>query len=259
MTKYILPYKAGSKSAKALSEALNAPRIRTRNSRFRGSPSKTVINWGNSHITNPEVLRCRILNAPAKVALASNKLSFFQQLADREGVLTPDWTTVKSVAEEWSRDYKVICRTILNGHSGAGITIACAPCEIVDAPLYTKYINKDYEWRVHVVGMHSVSIQRKARRMSVPDEDVNWQVRNHDNGFVYIRGDLQNFSPTFINRLQETAENVVNFLGLDFGAVDLISNCQDNIYVLEVNTAPGLEGATVSAYADTLEDNQDAE
>jgi D-alanine-D-alanine ligase-like ATP-grasp enzyme len=38
-------------------------------------------------------------------------------------------------------------------------------------------------------------------------------------------------------------------LGLDFGAVDIIEDKEGNFYVLEINTAPGLEGHTVTSYA----------
>jgi D-alanine-D-alanine ligase-like ATP-grasp enzyme len=38
--------------------------------------------------------------------------------------------------------------------------------------------------------------------------------------------------------------------GLDFGAVDVIWNAQkEKPYVLEINTAPGLEGQTIADYA----------
>jgi glutathione synthase/RimK-type ligase-like ATP-grasp enzyme len=39
----------------------------------------------------------------------------------------------------------------------------------------------------------------------------------------------------------------VNTLGLDFGAVD-IAECGDHAVVFEVNTAPGIDGTTVSKY-----------
>jgi glutathione synthase/RimK-type ligase-like ATP-grasp enzyme len=39
-------------------------------------------------------------------------------------------------------------------------------------------------------------------------------------------------------------------LGLDFGAVDIIQDDGGNFYVLEVNTAPGLEGQTIKSYAE---------
>jgi len=45
----------------------------------------------------------------------------------------------------------------------------------------------------------------------------------------------------------------VSALGLDFGAVDIIYNEHENqYYVLEVNTAPGLEGTTVEKYAEAF-------
>ena len=47
------------------------------------------------------------------------------------------------------------------------------------------------------------------------------------------------------------AVNAVKALGLDFGAVDIIYNEKENqYYVLEVNTAPGLEGTTLIKYAE---------
>jgi D-alanine-D-alanine ligase-like ATP-grasp enzyme len=43
---------------------------------------------------------------------------------------------------------------------------------------------------------------------------------------------------------------------LDFGAVDVIWNeKQQRAYVLEVNTAPGLEGQTVDDYARGIKEN----
>jgi D-alanine-D-alanine ligase-like ATP-grasp enzyme len=41
---------------------------------------------------------------------------------------------------------------------------------------------------------------------------------------------------------------------LDFGAVDVIYNrAQDKAYVLEVNTAPGLEGSTLDNYVEAIQ------
>jgi glutathione synthase/RimK-type ligase-like ATP-grasp enzyme len=45
----------------------------------------------------------------------------------------------------------------------------------------------------------------------------------------------------------------VSALGLDFGAVDIIWNeREDKCYVLEVNTAPGLQGSTLENYANAI-------
>jgi len=45
----------------------------------------------------------------------------------------------------------------------------------------------------------------------------------------------------------------VDALCLDFGAVDIIYNeHEDKYYVLEVNSAPGLEGTTLEKYVEAL-------
>jgi len=42
-------------------------------------------------------------------------------------------------------------------------------------------------------------------------------------------------------------------LGLDFGAVDIVYNENDNkAYVLEINTAPGLSGTTLEKYVEVF-------
>ena len=50
---FIYPYKTGSNSAKLLSNAVGAKRIKLENSLFKGSPEKRVVNWGNS-VVNEE-------------------------------------------------------------------------------------------------------------------------------------------------------------------------------------------------------------
>ena len=45
----------------------------------------------------------------------------------------------------------------------------------------------------------------------------------------------------------------IKVLGLDFGAVDIIYNKQeDKWYVLEVNTAPGIYGTTLDKYVNAI-------
>ncbi len=86
---------------------------------------------------------------------------------------------------------------------------------------------------------------RKARKKDIPDEEVNWQVRNHKNGFIFQHENFELPEECVVK-----AKEAVELCGLDFGAVDIIWNDkQQRAYVLEVNTAPGLEGKTLEAYA----------
>ena len=118
--------------------------------------------------------------------------------------------------------------------------------ELVNAPLYTRYVPKQDEYRVHVFGGRVIAVQRKARRNDV--ENPNWRIRNHANGFVFAREGV--VAP---QQVIEQSIMAVAALGLDFGGVDVIFNRhRDTAYVLEINTACGLEGQTVNDYADAI-------
>lgn len=242
----IFPYKAGSKSAKALAQALGIKQIKRERSRFKGAARKLVINWGCSQLP-AEVLKCTVLNAPEAVSKAANKLSFFKAMAEA-GVSVPRFTEGLAEAREMLAAGKtVVARTILTGHSGAGIVLLEGEAEVVKAPLYVEYVPKKQEYRVHVFRGEVVDVQRKARDKDVPDEDVNWKIRNHANGFIFARGEdaLGEVPEDVLNQ----AKQAVEVCGLDFGAADVIFNDkQQKAYVLEVNTACGLAGTTLDGY-----------
>jgi glutathione synthase/RimK-type ligase-like ATP-grasp enzyme len=257
----LYPYKDGSESAKALSEAMGIKRIKLENSKFRGSKDKVVINWGSTNIS-PEVEKCMVVNKPEAVKLASNKLSFFKAIksyndkCDFEGsVNIPKFYTNELIAAKFvSVNTPLMARQILNGHSGAGIVF----CETIDdvfnahAELYTQYIPKTAEYRVHVCGGKITDIQRKARRRDIPDEMVDWRVRNHQNGFIYSRDTKKE---DLSEQIFRDCIKVIEICGLDFGAVDVVWNKNKGIgYILEVNTAPGLSGQTVDNYTKALQE-----
>lgn len=244
----VLPYRAGSRGASALAGALPGGRcLRLRGSQWRPRRDDIVINWGNTdHMTLARYRECCLLN-PA-ISLASNKRSFFQLMV-REGqqdIIPQFWTNQQEIPDE---AFPIVCRTVLAGHSGDGIVIAATRRELVPAPLYVQYVKKQQEYRIHVGQRNGQSIiiaqQRKARNRAVADEAVNWQVRNHQNGFVFVREGFD--TPRAV---LDAAQRALRATGLDFGAVDVIFNERSGQgYVLEINTAPGLEGQTVDDYA----------
>lgn len=247
---FIYPYKYGSRSVKALAKALPAKRIKLKGSRFRGRPDKVVVNWGANEINDREVLSSLLLNHPSVVSRATNKLDFFKTIGSD---LTVPWTEDAAQAQEWLRDgMSVVARTMLRAHAGEGIVLVDPGDTLPPAPLYTLYIKKQDEFRVHVFLGTVIDVQRKARKLEVPDEDVNWRIRTHDRGFIYAREGVG--SLTYHEQLTTTACDTTQQLGLDFGAVDLIYNQkQDRCYALEVNTAPGLEGTTLDRYTQALQ------
>ncbi|AFE86178.1 putative ATP-grasp protein [Salinivibrio phage CW02] len=248
MSTFLYPYKGGSQGARALSQALGIKRVKRRNSRFRPRPNKTLINWGNGSLPESYHL-CNVINEPSAVNKAGNKLLTFQCLSQDENINIPEFSTSVEDAEQWIEEgNKVVCRQQLRGHSGQGIVLSSSMDDLVDAPLYVKYVPKTQEYRVHVAFGDVVDQQRKARRHETPDEQVNWQIRNHDNGFIFMREGVQLPAEGLGQALWAVAQ-----LGLDFGAVDLIYNeRQDRYYVLEINTAPGLTGTTLENYVEVF-------
>ena len=243
---YVYPYSPYSKSAKTLADALGCKRIRVEGSRFIPSIRKTVINWGATHLPM-EYHMYPHLNDPGAVRRACDKIAALHALL-QEDVSIPDFTCNPEEALGLLAKGPVVCRTIINGHSGRGITIAKTEQELVAAPLYTQYIKKKSEWRVHIFLNEVIMVQRKVRNKDVPDDEVNWHVRNHGNGFIYQQNDIN--PPDCVI---EQAMDAVHALSLDFGAVDVIYNeFHDKAYVLEVNCAPGLEGTTVNNYVNAI-------
>ena len=66
----IWTYNKASKGAAALAVGLKAKRIKHKDSRFRGRPDKVVLNWGGTEVSD-EVAKCRIINEPSAVRVAS--------------------------------------------------------------------------------------------------------------------------------------------------------------------------------------------
>lgn len=240
--------------SKALSEALNARRIKHHNSRYRARHGDAVINWGATQMNLPPRFpwgALPILNPPAAVALVSNKLAFFRHLKDTG--LVPEFWDNRAGALAYlnrndGRDKSVVARTILSGHGGAGIHIVRPGDTLPDARLYVKYVRKSDEYRVHVFRGVPIFVQRKARNRAVPDGQVNWQIRNHANGFIFAHNDLD--VPRIVTQV---AVNTAAHLPLDFAAYDIVYVAANNsAYVLEANTAPGLEGTTLEKYKEAF-------
>jgi glutathione synthase/RimK-type ligase-like ATP-grasp enzyme len=238
----VYPYHRASRSAKALAQELGCKRIRRENSRYRGMPEKDVINWGCTELP-AEVRKSRVLNQPEHVRISADKLKWFQQMECRD--LTPLYHTDRGEAQLWlDRGLPVIARTLIKSRGGKGIVICEPGDELPEAPLYVRYMPIATEWRVHVMDGKLVDVTQKKRSRQVPDEKVNWRVRNHANGFIFARKDID--PPSMV---VEKGVKSIDATGLLFGAADVIVCREDKeAYVLEVNSAPGLEGTTLERY-----------
>jgi glutathione synthase/RimK-type ligase-like ATP-grasp enzyme len=226
----------------------------------RISPNKivSVINWGitNCHWLD-RVDYSKILNHPSRIANAVDKASALKILMDGGVPVPPFETSRETVNRLFDKEgRRVFCRTLTRASEGRGIVIANSLDQVVPALLYTRYIPKVYEFRVHASSIGPFYIQRKkklsqeelAARGISPESEL---IRNSANGYVFS-SNLEGIEENIKERVGELGALAVRALQLDFGAVDIITTNKEIMYVLEVNTAPGVEGETVNRYVEML-------
>lgn len=249
MSRFVIyPYKLASRSGNALRDALNGHKVRP-DGNYRYREGDIIINWGNG--TRPvwasNDAYDNILNVPELVSVASNKLKTFR-LFSQEEVPTLEWTEDVDVARAWlGEGNSVYARTVLQGHSGEGIVIVRPGGTLPRAPLYTKAIQNDGEYRVHVFQGRVIDYRKKSRQEGdEPNEDQS-AIRTLGTGWVYRRDNLRR-----LERIEQLAVQAMEALGLDFGAVDIIKKPDGSVYVLEINTAIGLEERTLDVYTEAF-------
>lgn len=232
----IAPHNMGSAGAKALARAINAKRTKADK---RLKRDVVLCNWGRSDL-DVRGYPFKVLNPANKIIRATNKLSCLQRLHE-SGVPAIDFTVSVDKVRRWLNEgYTVYGRRLLNASQGKGIVIIePESVDIPYCPLYTKGILKAHEYRVHVFGDKILDVTKKKRRNSIDRSDY---IKNLSNGWVYCRNDIE-----IPDNLLDTAKLAVKSLELDFGAVDLLYR-KGNPFVLEINTAPGLQGTTLNKY-----------
>ncbi len=115
---------------------------------------------------------------------------------------------------------------------------------------YTPVIQCRREFRIHVWNEAIICIQKKriANATSI--------IHNHDNGVIFqtIPMDQFNIGRNSTEIIRSRAIAAVSALELNFGAVDILQEQDTNeLYVLEVNTAPGISSQPVyNAYKQAI-------
>lgn len=165
-----------------------------------------------------------------------NKLTQFQMMRDAR-VQVPEFTR-----EIPHQGYPMLARR-LQHHGGQDIK-ACLQRE--DAQLLRRHGHADFfvkfmpiteEFRFWMYRRRHLGAYRKVLRY--PEQALRrWRIgRNYANGYAFELVREADIPRAAV----EQAALAVDCLGLDFGAVDVI-NSNGLFYVLEVNTAPGVEG-----------------
>jgi len=157
------------------------------------------------------------------------------------------FTTDASIVQQWLEEGKtVFARTLLNASEGKGIVVLTNALTIVPSQVYTQYLPHKKEFRVHVFGGQVVAVLEK--RKKIGGFTGQYKIRNSANGYVFCRNDV--VEPEGIRELALAASKMTNS---HFAGVDIGYNEKDNhLFVIEVNSAPGMENSTVEDYAQVI-------
>lgn len=215
-----------------------------------GSSSLKRIAQGLSSRVGYKVLRTRRINLRRIQYAYGNLIDKCAQYRwfVSNNIPCPEYTTNRSQAREWIDGGSVVfARTLTRASEGRGIVIAETVDQLVDAPVYTKYMKKKREFRVHIFKDKIVQVVEKRKR-SGWDADRDTRIRNTANGYVFCRT-VDNI-PEGLEQLALRASKVTQS---DFRGVDIGYNERNNqLFVIEVNSAPGVEGSNVTDYVNTI-------
>lgn len=264
---YFVPYNKYSKACRALSQIFRRPGQESIPFGHRLS-NTDIVNWGNAgndtiSIAEKTPQKVRVFNKISAVSVARNKLKFFEKmLKAKDGPRCPEFTVSLEQAKKWVDAGEIVFGRKKSGSCGLDIVqFDESPGKFSTSDLWTLYKKKKAEYRVHVFRVGAefrvIDVQQKTLRKTDPvtneaidTSKVNFLIRNHRNGFVFQRYDID-----VPNDIKVQAVKALDASGLDFGAVDVIWNEHEGkAYVLEVNSAPGLEGTTLDNYVSTFKE-----
>ena len=176
-----------------------------------------------------------------------NKIEQYEWFTS-EGIPSLEFTTSQQKAISWASDGNVVvCRKLTRASEGKGIVIAESPEQVCLAPVYTLYKKKKKEFRVHVYKDKVVHVLEKRKKKGFEGERET-KVRNTANGYVFCSDNVE--EPEGLRELALKASKVTqsDFKGVDIGW----NEKKKELFVIEVNSAPGIEGTNVQRYVNAI-------
>lgn len=204
---------------------------------YRGN-LELVVNWGTKGNFNKDE---KVLNRNIVFNKAEALLKF-----RADGIRTPQ---IYFDIDKIPIHFSVLKRDKEHSQGGDIIYIKSIYEKPIKGDYYIKYIDKIAEYRVHVLGDEVVSISQKMPK-DVHAHPIVWSLKNGWHHVEYWDKWFKLLKTIQYYRLSMLGKRAVKSLGYDFGAVDIIMDKYFKLYVLEVNSAPGLIERRAKLYAE---------
>ena len=205
-----------------------------------------ILRYGSS--SHPSPSGAIEINTEEAVRNASNKLIMATILRDCEDIATP---TIITRDEAYNNlDLQQMFEThdeVFIRRSNGSIELS-STMESRDL-YYVEPLNVEREFRVHVVLNRIMGVYEK-----VPLQD-GVRIRKNDN-CRFQRLDMGNEEVRrSVRGVRPAAKKAVEVLGLDFGGVDVVVDTEGSVYVLEVNSAPGLSDVNIERFVNIIKES----
>ena len=223
----------------------------------KGSTSLKLLAQALSNKLGYKVLRTQKISTKRlsyKYGHSVDKLTQYQWFKD-QGLSALEFTTSGYTANDWYAEGKVVFgRKYLNSSCGKGIVIfdpsvteSLAPN---NCPVYTVHKKKKREFRVHVFKDMVISVVEKRKKKDWADQR-DTKVRNLANGYIFCQ-EVTN-EPAGLRELALKAAKVSpsDFRGVDIG----YNEKNDDLFIIEVNSAPGITGTNIVKYVQGITQN----
>ncbi len=234
---YILHAQRSGPSARALAQRLGASCGKDLPPNGTGTE---IVRWGSYKPST----QYTALNKPEAIAKATDKYMSMELFQDA-GVNVPKFST-----DPERLTWPILGRSIR--HRGGKDIVLYVQRKDLDilgtSEYYIELVPKHDEYRVHVFGRRCAKLSVKTFE-GVERKKYNAIAWNRKAGFRFRR---RNEHTPPISFFSQYAILAIDALGLDFGAVDMFIGEDGNVYVTEVNTAPGLCPNTVEVYANNI-------
>ncbi len=241
---------------------------------------KTVIGWGTKIDKNVSFAKnIKVINHPNSILLNRNKSNALKKLKEA-GVPIAKYMDFEQVTEA---DLPVIGRT--NWHQGGKGFWLCPTMALVSnayqegAQYFQKFIEIKDEYRLHVFNKEIIYSVKKVKRDNMTEAFITQNkekiesiatknnktlekdtvdyvlkqiAKQHKTADMIVRSNTRGWKFSRVTNvmpsLKEIAIAATTALGLDFAAVDCCVDAVGNVYIIELNSGPGLKGSTLEAY-----------
>lgn len=218
--------KLGSNSLKALQEGLS-----------------TKLGYKVFRSSSPKPNRNNLVYGDCK-----DKLFQYQWFQANEVPALPFTTSVEECKQWLKKGQTVFARTLTRASEGKGIVVLEGEqVSVVPARVYTLYRKKKKEFRVHVFKGQVVHVLEKRKKAGY-EKDRDTRIRNTANGYVFCSDGV--VEPVGLRELALAASKVTDsdFRGVDIGFNEKLNE----LFVIEVNSAPGIQGTNVDRYIEVI-------